>query len=187
VFCWVLVVPWHWAAYASAPERFMSGFVRKHWIERTMRAVEGHSGNHFYYLRGLINKHHPWVLLEVPAAGWLLWRVLSGRGRSSEVLVISWIAVVLGVFTFAVQTKLRWYVLPMYPALALGVGAMFSGWWFRGWPVWPIKAAGVILLVLWIPLADIYIQDYAPGIKELSDAVRSEVPAGQRVYLYEFH
>ena len=42
------------------------------------------------------------------------------KRSKAEVLLLMWMLIVLGVFTFA-QTKLEWYILPAFPAFALAI------------------------------------------------------------------
>jgi 4-amino-4-deoxy-L-arabinose transferase-like glycosyltransferase len=47
-----------------------------------------------------------------------------GLKRSkADILILSWIAIVLLVFTLA-QTKIYYYILPAYPAFALAIGSL---------------------------------------------------------------
>jgi 4-amino-4-deoxy-L-arabinose transferase-like glycosyltransferase len=46
------------------------------------------------------------------------------KRRKADLLILLWIIVVIGIFTFA-QTKLYWYILPAFPAFALAISSLF--------------------------------------------------------------
>ena len=181
-----LVLPWHLAAYFHNPEMFVRDFLYKHYISRTGGAVEGHTGNYYYYIRTLINKYHPWVVLTAFSLPWVFWQLLRSREKRAYGLLILWIGVVLGFFTFLVQTKLQWYILPLHPALSLTVGLVLVQW-LRGRSEWWLKSTVIIVLLLHIPFSSVLVQDYVPGMKALVPAVRTQVSESETVYLYEYH
>jgi 4-amino-4-deoxy-L-arabinose transferase-like glycosyltransferase len=182
-----LIVPWHAAVYLAHPDIFTRQILYKHYIARSAGAVEGHSGTWYFYIRTLINKHHPWIVLAPAALPWALWRARAGGDARAFRFLTAWVAVVLGFFTFVVKTKLQWYILPLYPALSLLFGAFAARFIFRRSPELWIKAAVIAALLLHIPFSSVIIQDYAPALKELSAAVRSSVPKNGVVFLYDNH
>ncbi len=180
-------LPWHIAAYHAHPDLFTRNFLYKHLIERTTGAVEGHTGNWYFYIRTLINKYHPWIFLAPAALPWALWRARVDEKKRAYRFLIFWVVLVLGFFTFAVQTKLQWYTLLMYPALSLLLGAFSSQVIFRGGHEWAHKAATAAVLILHIFFSGVITQDYSPALKELSGFVKASVPPGRTVFLYEYH
>lgn len=179
-------LPWHIAAWRAHPDLFVRHFLYKHYIARTAGAVEGHEGNWYFYIRTLINKYHPWIVLAPAALPWAVWRSRRRDGYPHRFLLF-WTAFVLAFFTFAVQTKLQWYILLLHPALSLLLGAFSSEVLFRGRFPWAHQAATALALVLHIPFSSVLVQDYSPAIKELSTLVKAAVPPGRSVFLYEYH
>jgi 4-amino-4-deoxy-L-arabinose transferase-like glycosyltransferase len=86
---------------------------------RTVTPLEGHSGGYLFYLSYLAKSENLWVLLLPFSVGLCAFNSVIKRHKT-DTLIIIWIVVVLGVFTFA-QTKLYWYVLPALPAFALAI------------------------------------------------------------------
>jgi 4-amino-4-deoxy-L-arabinose transferase-like glycosyltransferase len=138
-----------------------------HVVERSLTPLEGHGGNLLlllpYYLFVIWIGFAPWTLYLPGAVS----AVLGGRagGPRLRALLVGWTLPVLAMFTL-VATKLPHYVLPVWPALALAVGATLEAesagrlderdrrWLRRGvWlfaPVTLIETAG-LLYVAWRP------------------------------------
>ncbi len=179
-----IALPWHlyelWAHNAS----FMKDVVGRHLFQRTTRALEGHEGNVFFYLRVLVNKFHPWILIGIVSAPLALFKALKD-GEEEFVFLASWMFFIFGAIT-AVQTKLAWYVLPVYPALSLSVAYCFVQV-FREKNAWVAKGIFLVILGLHVPYSHIFDHDYAHDLKGIAPAVASRVPAGRPVYLYDYH
>jgi 4-amino-4-deoxy-L-arabinose transferase-like glycosyltransferase len=180
------VIPWHLAVYLADPQKFMADIVYKHYVSRTTTAVEGHTGNWYFYIRTLINKFHPWIILAPAALPWAFWRA---RKESAYRLLLFWALLVFCFFTFLIQTKLKWYILLLHPALSLILGAFAAEVVWKRAPkpeLW-IKITIVAALVLHIPFSSVMVQDHSPGLKKLAGAVKVAVPENRPVFLYQFH
>ncbi len=182
----VIIFPWHWAVFQSNPHAFVHDILQKHYFSRTTQAVEGHTGNTYFYIRTLINKYHPWIIVAIPAIPWAIWSAMTSRRRYAFRFLIVWVILVLGFFTFLVKTKLQWYILPLHPALSLLIGAFVAAAIFRSKLLW-LKSMIVIALILNIPLGSSFIQDYVPALKSLSAPVQSMTAQNQTVHLYNYH
>ena len=180
----LLVLPWHLAAYFAHPDLFVRDILYKHYIARTGGAVEGHIGNWYFYIRTLINKYHPWVIL---APGALLWAVWGRERRRAHRFLLLWVAFVFAFFTFVVQTKLQWYILLLHPALSLILGSFVAAVILKGRHERLLKTGLVIALILHIPYSGVIVQDYSPALKELARTVKQSTPAGATILLYEYH
>lgn len=180
----ICIVPWHASAYFHNPNAFLNDYVGTHWLRRSAEAIEGHSAGWYFYIRTLINKFHPWVVL-VPLA--LPVAVVGAfRGSKAMKFLVVWIAVVFGFFTFAVSTKLRWYILPMYPALALLIGSALARWIPDPGVRWA-KLAFVVVLGLHFPFSNVMNLDYSAGLKKIAPLVKRATAEKEPVFLYNFH
>ncbi len=125
-------------------------------FSRIWQPVENHPGPVWYYLLEILKYAWPWPIF-FPRAYRLAW---SHRNMSWAKLVLIWSSVYL--ITISVMaTKLLWYILPLYPALALASGAMLTEIW-HDLPLWhqvprkigstatmqPLLIASLILLAL---------------------------------------
>jgi 4-amino-4-deoxy-L-arabinose transferase-like glycosyltransferase len=89
---------------------------------RTLTTVEGHVGNYFFYLNYLIkNDNMLWLALLPFATGLCVVNAVV-KHHKGDILILTWITVILAVFTVA-QTKLYWYILPVIPAFAIAIRA----------------------------------------------------------------
>ena len=83
-------------------------------VTRTVSPIEGHAGSYLFYFSYLINNEYLWAILLPFAAAFCTFKAIF-KNSKADILVISWMALVLLVFTFA-QTKLFWYILPAFPS-----------------------------------------------------------------------
>lgn len=86
--------------------------------------MENNGGSIWYYCWEVVKYSMPWLLF-VPQGLRLAW---ENRPLSWAKLVLVWASVYLLVISL-MQTKLPWYVLPLYPALALVGGSLLATVW----------------------------------------------------------
>jgi outer membrane protein assembly factor BamB len=89
-------------------------------VTRSVSPIEGHAESYLFYFSYLINNEYLWAILLPFAAAFCTFKAIF-KNSNADILVVSWMALVLLVFTFA-QTKLFWYILPAFPAFALAIG-----------------------------------------------------------------
>ncbi|MGK7921561.1 MAG: ArnT family glycosyltransferase [Trichodesmium sp.] len=95
-------------------------------LKRIWEPVGSHDGPIWYYLLEIIEYSFPWQLFWLPGL-YLSWK---NRNFSWGKLVLVW----SGVYFLAISlmnTKLPWYVLPIYPAFALAVGIYLTEIWHQ--------------------------------------------------------
>lgn len=96
-------------------------------LRRTEAPAEGNSAELQYYTKLLFTEYWMWLLvLTVALVVWLVARRRAALGvdRPSLVVLVAlgvWAVAVIGVFSL-MATKLAWYTLPAYPALATMTG-----------------------------------------------------------------
>ena len=152
IFC-----AWGIPAHLATGGEFSRVFLGYHVLARSGRALESHGGRSWlyllwlpYYLPVVLIGFFPWVLHLPGAAS----AALGGRlgGRDGRAVLLGMALPLLVVATLA-ATKLPHYVLPIWPALALAVGATIQAWgdgrlserdrrWLRR-GVWPFGIVGV--------------------------------------------
>lgn len=93
-------------------------------LDRVTESVESNNGPPWYYLLEILKYGWPWLVF-VPVGLQKLW---GDRRRSWAKLILVWLVGYLGVISI-MSTKLPWYVLPIYPALALVVGHELARLW----------------------------------------------------------
>jgi len=115
---------WYGAQWSHYHQQFVDAHLFNQSLVRVWGTVGNNDGPVWYYLWEILKYGFPWLLF-VPHGLRLAW---ENRGLSWARLAIVWSGVYLLVIS-AMQTKLPWYVLPIYPALSLMVGAQFSRMW----------------------------------------------------------
>ena len=179
-----IALPWHLVELMRYHAPFMQDVVMRHLVTRTSTPLEGHAGNLYFYIRVLVNKFHPWILVAFFSAPYFVFRAV--KHREDEIIFLSvWIFFILAVIS-AVQTKLPWYVIPIYPALSLTVGDFLSKV-FRESSQLYAKAMFLAVLVLHVPYSRVFEADYSRDIKGIAAEVITTVPPGKPLNLYEYH
>ncbi|MBE9141789.1 ArnT family glycosyltransferase [Planktothrix mougeotii] len=118
---------WYGAQWLHYGQGFILGNLFNQSLQRVWQPVENHSGPIWYYLLEILKYGWPWLLF-VPQGLRLAWQ---NRNLSWAKLILVW----TGIYFVAISvmtTKLPWYVLPIYPALALAVGRYLAEVWREG-------------------------------------------------------
>jgi 4-amino-4-deoxy-L-arabinose transferase-like glycosyltransferase len=116
------------AWYVSQWQHYGDFFLKVHFqaqaLDRLGQAVEGNSGPIWYYLIEILKYGFPWLFF-LPGGLYLSWQ--KRQTAWGSLILISTI-VYLGIISL-MKTKLPWYVMPIYPFLALAIGAKFNNIW----------------------------------------------------------
>ena len=117
----VIAAPWHLLAFEYGGRAFLDDYVGYHLLRRAAQPIEGHEGNALTYFAYIRNQFFPWAylaLFAVPAYAYQWY-----RRRAVSAVLLATVLVILVLYT-VVQTKLVWYILPVYPALAMMAAAL---------------------------------------------------------------
>lgn len=150
-------IGWYVAQWLHYGTGFLGNNLVEQSLQRIWTEVEDNGAPPWYYLLEVLKYGAPWILF-LPLGLRLAWR---SRNLSWARLAIGW----GGVYLLAISlmaTKLPWYVLPLFPAIALIVGAQLAEMWHHGNSlelrplepvpysrVWPILF-GILALVGWL-------------------------------------
>jgi 4-amino-4-deoxy-L-arabinose transferase-like glycosyltransferase len=122
----IIVVPWFvLRLFREDGKEFFTQMFYYDILGRTTAALEGHAHEWYYYfsfLTRIFNK--PFLILLVISFIYAIY-LMKKKDKAAALLVI-WISLILLVFTIA-KTKIRWYIVPIYPAISLLVGNFFNG------------------------------------------------------------
>jgi 4-amino-4-deoxy-L-arabinose transferase-like glycosyltransferase len=112
----IIVLPWHVLMFARFGHQFTAEYLGYHVIARATRTLEGNDSSYLYYLGRLIDGFFPMILLA-PFA--IVSEVRNRKTKSAR----SWILLTLAGFVFLfytlIPTRRPWYILPLYPAMAI--------------------------------------------------------------------
>ena len=114
----VPVAFWYGAQWIHYGQNFVNTGMMNQSFSRIWNSVEGHSGPPWYYLLEILKYTWPWLIF-VPASLRFAW---ENRNLSWAKLVLVWFSVYL-IAISVMGTKLPWYVFPIYPSIALMIGA----------------------------------------------------------------
>ena len=109
-FAWYTAQFWHYER-----EFLDSLFVQQ--LKRVSDDLDNHRGPFWYYLLEILKYSWPWLIFSV----WGLRLARQEYLYSWAKLLLVWTGVYLPVVS-VMATKLPWYILPIYPALALAAG-----------------------------------------------------------------
>lgn len=116
-----VAVPWYLYMTARFGSTFLSAGIGYHLIDRAISPLEGHASSPLFYVWVLASRSVflSWELL----AGSLIWLTVKKKFTDMRVLYSVCMTVVLFLIPTVVQTKLAWYILPVYPFAALTIAA----------------------------------------------------------------
>jgi 4-amino-4-deoxy-L-arabinose transferase-like glycosyltransferase len=118
---------WYGAQWMHYGESFLDNNLVDQSFQRIWTDVENNGAPPWYYFWEIIKSGAPWILF-LPLSCQLAWQNLN-LGWAKLGLVWS------GVYLVAISlmaTKLPWYSLPFYPAIALLIGAQLADFWKNG-------------------------------------------------------
>ena len=118
----VIVAPWHMIMYFKFGKEFIDQYFLYTIFTRASRAIESHVGGTLFYVDVLQRLFLPWFYLTPFAIAICIKENLTNKSRSLILLFI--LGIIFGVYTFIVSTKIHWYIVPVYPILAILIGQM---------------------------------------------------------------
>ncbi len=146
-----IVAPWYAMVYAEHGWQYIVDFFVGENLGRYSETVGEQHRSVFFYIPVLLTELFPWSLF-VPVA---LWMAVKSRVPLVR-LLLTWIAVIVLVFTFS-STKQDLYIFPIAAALAALIAGLLDraidgeqpAARFAHW-TWPV--IGVVLVAFWIAL-----------------------------------
>lgn len=145
----MMVAPWHVLMCVWYGRSFIDEYIGYHVIARSTRALEGHASGYFYYIGKLVDGFFPWCLLVPFAVFSDIRKKLTGQSRSWILPLLS--ALVFGLYT-VIPTRRPWYIVPLYPGLAILVSALVVSLYqaYQPRPVYRrvIAAASAVLIIV---------------------------------------
>jgi len=142
------VVAWYAAQWWHYGQQFTDRAVVDQSFSRIWQAVENHQQPPWFYLLEILKYNFPWLIF-LPNGLRYTW---NHRNWSWAKLILVW----SGGYLLAISlmgTKLPWYVLPIYPAIALIVGIQLAQFWQQPYPTqyprYAIACLTLLAVVTW--------------------------------------
>jgi 4-amino-4-deoxy-L-arabinose transferase-like glycosyltransferase len=117
-------VAWYLCQWQHYGNNFLAVHFASQAFDRLATSVEGNTGPIWYYLLEVIKYSFPWLLF-VPGGLYLAWK---NRHHAWGSLILICTIVYFTIISF-MKTKLPWYVIPVYPFLALAIGKILGFIW----------------------------------------------------------
>lgn len=141
------VLGWYGLQYGHYGSVFWQSGIMDQGLSRIWSPVEDNSGPPWFYGLELLKYGWPWLVFCSSALGWA-WK---NRRSPWAKLVLTWFGVIF-LATSCLSTKLPWYILPIYPPVALAVGVWLTHLWHREctpstatWFAWIFSLLGVAI------------------------------------------
>jgi len=115
----VVALPWHLIMYKMYGTAFIGNYLGYHVFDRAFSAIEDKGRPILWYLEVMKVSMRIWFVALIPALGYAVYRVFKWDKRG--IFFLTWFALILGFFT-AAQSKLTWYIIPIYPVACILVG-----------------------------------------------------------------
>ncbi|MFH1565730.1 MAG: glycosyltransferase family 39 protein [bacterium] len=197
-------LPWHLIEYIRFGKDFIDSYFFYHILERS-KGIEGHANDFWWYLVVIKVWFRHWFVVAIPALISALFVIVFGKtnkfkrsfGEDREPLLflLIWIFCTFFILSASVS-KIQWYIIPIYPPLALIVG------WFVS-KILVIKKlpkaflySGVLVITIVTSFLVCYwkdmwmLEDYNRGLKNVGQMIAEDrdryrfLPRNVPVYIY---
>jgi 4-amino-4-deoxy-L-arabinose transferase-like glycosyltransferase len=120
-----LILPWHLIMLFLHYDQFIERYFLYDLIKRSISGLEGNIGTGMYYWDRLQIRFSPWYLLVPFAMTINLYDHVKKKDRNAGLMILYiLIIVVFSLYSFIVQTKLFWYIIPIFPAVSLLISSL---------------------------------------------------------------
>ena len=124
--CTMPILIWGFLRYRQDGLVFFQSMINYDLLARSTIALEGHTGGMSFYIEKLQSAYFYWLLIFVGSllASTLIfniWEEDNNKWKKHILALILWIGIPFIVYTKA-KTKIDWYILPLYPAMAIAIG-----------------------------------------------------------------
>ena len=158
----ILISAWHIFQYMYGGPASINSYFGFHLFKRATQALEGHTGGINFYQKVIFNKNKPWGIIYYPSLFYVLW--IAVRRRDNRAILFSIWTVTVFVICAIVKTKLHWYIMPIYPALAI-VSAVFLDKVLNNKVFYFVTAIILFAMLLQVPISWAFNLDLNPRVK----------------------
>lgn len=118
-------LPWHIYMVILHGNLFIDSYFGYHLLQRFSSEIEDKGGPWDYYITVIRNSMRVWYLILLPSLGYLFYKLWKNKkDKNLSLLIIS--SVVTLLFFSVSSSKLRWYIMPIYPFLSIICGMFIS-------------------------------------------------------------
>lgn len=114
-----VALPWHLIMYLRFGQAFIDNYLIYHVLNRASQGIEGKGRPFFWYLVAMRVSMRVWALALIGSAP--VFVIKSFQKKTKYAIFGIWALVVFLIFSVA-SSKVVWYIIPLYPAVAIMVG-----------------------------------------------------------------
>lgn len=173
-----IILAWHFAQYLAIGPQALDGL--KLHSQRIGTVLDGHKGGFDFYVKAIYDKNKPWAVLFYAALIYVFWLAVRKKDRAA-ILVCAWSIGTFMIYTL-MKTKLNWYILPVYPALAISAG-IFLDSVFTGKTRYFILAVILSGMLIQVPFSYAFKLDDTPDVKTMAGHAKKIYDAGNEIYM----
>ena len=108
--------PWHFIMYTTYKDKFLDSYFYTHILSRGLTNAQGKTQLFTYYLERFRPSMRLWYLVLIPS--FFIYTVYLFKNIKANIFIYL-SAVVIFIFFSISKSKLIWYIIPLYPFLAL--------------------------------------------------------------------
>ena len=124
ILFFIITLPWFILRYLRGKEFFITK-IKWDIIQRFTQSIEGHTGDWtFYFLRIYEGFGYILTIILIFSIIYLTYNLFQKKDKPT-VFLFCWTIIIFLIMSL-IQTKIFWYILPAYPALALIIGYAIS-------------------------------------------------------------
>ena len=113
------IIPWHLYAYLHYGREFLSPYFFEQVMTRVTSPIEFHLESRWFYIQYLYdNLGLGMIIVFLLAIIYFAYTFYQKKKWQTHHILIWWFIIPIVIFTIA-KTRLFWYILPVYPAIAL--------------------------------------------------------------------
>lgn len=117
--------PWHVYMYILYGRDFINTYFGYHLFRRFTVEIEDKGGPWYFYFTVIRNSMRVWFLILIPSFFLYVYRIYKSK-KINENLIIGLSVLVIFLFFSYSSSKLKWYIMPIYPFLSIICGFMVS-------------------------------------------------------------
>ncbi len=121
----LVCAPWHFYMWYLHGSDFINSYFGYHLFKRYTSAIEDKGGPWYYYFVVIRNTMRLWFLVLIPSLAYFIYKAYKENFSNEKILILI-SAVIVMLFFSTSSSKLKWYIMPIYPFLAIICGYFVS-------------------------------------------------------------
>lgn len=176
----LIIFSWHLIQFRLVGPIALKEYFGFHIYQRATSVLESHNGGINFYQKVIFNKNIPWSVMIYASLLYTVWMPFKYKDKNA-ILILSWVIAAYLLYTL-VRTKLNWYVMPIYPALALS-SACFLTRFLKGKALYLSSVIILSIMLVQVPLSMAFNLDFTPDVKKVSALSKELYQKGNGIYM----